>query len=79
MSIVSPRDNGTVIMLIRHDQDFHTVYTNLTDVTLAKDAKVSKGQMIGRIAGDGKNVLHFEVRIGTRAEDPMQYLSNIGS
>ena len=79
VSIVSPRDNGTVIMLIRHDQDFHTVYTNLTDVTLAKDAKVSKGQMIGRIAGDGKNVLHFEVRIGTRAEDPMQYLSNIGS
>ena len=79
VSIVSPRDNGTVIMLIRHDQDFHTVYTNLTDVTLAKDDKVSRGQMIGKIAGDGKNVLHFEVRIGTRAEDPMQYLSSSDS
>ena len=76
VSIVSPRDNETVIMLIRHDQNIHTVYTNLTGVTLAKDDKVSKGQMIGRIAGDGKNVLHFEVRVGTRAEDPMPYLSS---
>jgi len=78
VSIVSQRDNETVIMLIRHDQNIHTVYTNLTGVTLAKDDKVSKGQMIGRIAGDGKNVLHFEVRVGTRAEDPMPYLSGNG-
>ena len=79
VSIVSPRDNETVIVLIRHDQNIHTVYTNLTGVTLAKDDKVSKGQMIGRIAGDGRNVLHFEVRIGTRAEDPMPYLLGNGS
>ena len=78
VSIVSQRDNETVIMLIRHDRNIHTVYTNLTGVTLAKDDKVSKGQMIGRIAGDGKNVLHFEVRVGTRAEDPMPYLSGNG-
>ena len=76
VSIVSPRDNETVIMLIRHDQNIHTVYTNLTGVTLAKDDKVSKGQVIGRIAGEGRNVLHFEIRIGTRAEDPMPYLSS---
>ena len=76
VSIVSPRDNETVIMLIRHDQNIHTVYTNLTGVTLAKDDKVSKGQIIGRIAGEGRNVLHFEIRIGTRAEDPMPYLSS---
>ena len=75
VSIISPRDNETVIMLIRHDQNIHTVYTNLTGVTLAKGDKVSKGQMIGRIAGDDRSVLHFEVRIGTRAEDPMPYLS----
>lgn len=79
VSIVSPRDNETVIVLIRHNQNIHTVYTNLTGVTLAKDDKVSKGQMIGRIAGDGRNVLHFEVRIGTRAEDPMPYLLGNGS
>ena len=76
VSIVSPRDNETVIMLIRHDQNIHTVYTNLTGVTLVKDDRVSKGQIIGRIAGEGRNVLHFEVRIGTRAEDPMPYLSS---
>lgn len=79
VSIISPRDNETVIMLIRHDQNIHTVYTNLTGVTLAKGDKVSKGQMIGRIAGDDRSVLHFEVRIGTRAEDPMPYLSGSGS
>ena len=79
VSIISPRDNETVIMLIRHDQNIHTVYTNLTGVTLAKGDKVSKGQMIGRIAGDDRSVLHFEVRIGTRAEDPMPYLSGGGS
>lgn len=74
VAIVSPRTNGTTIVLIRHKEDFHTVYTNLQDVTVEKDQRVTQGQIIGSVAGGDNEFLHFEIRIGTQSTDPVPYL-----
>lgn len=74
VAIVSPRTNGTTIVLIRHKEDFHTVYTNLKDVDVEKDQRVVQGQIIGSVAGGDNEFLHFEIRIGTQSTDPVPYL-----
>lgn len=74
VAIVSPRTNGTTIVLIRHKEDFHTVYTNLKDVAVEKDQRVVQGQIIGSVAGGDNEFLHFEIRIGTQSTDPVPYL-----
>lgn len=74
VAIVSPRTNGTTIVLIRHKEDFHTVYTNLKDVAVEKDQRVAQGQIIGSVAGGDNEFLHFEIRIGTQSTDPVPYL-----
>lgn len=64
---------GTIV-LVRHAGGLMTVYGRITDVSLQKGDRVSRGQQIGVIA-DGKTPnLHFEVRQGTTAVDPGPYL-----
>ena len=64
---------GTIV-LIRHADNLMTVYGRVSDVTLKKGDRVSRGQTIGTVApGDTPNV-HFEVRQGTASVDPGPYL-----
>lgn len=67
---------GTII-LIRHDNDYLTVYGRVADVTVAKGDRIKKGQVIAKVADlappQGPS-LHYEVRRGAESIDPAPYL-----
>ncbi|MFV0476081.1 MAG: murein hydrolase activator EnvC family protein, partial [Pikeienuella sp.] len=67
---------GTIV-LIRHDNDYLTVYGRLADVTVSKGDRVQSGQVIARVADlappQGPS-LHYEIRRGAESIDPTPYL-----
>lgn len=61
------------ILVLRHDDNMMTVYYNVDNVTVGKDATVSRGQKIASVPSDDA-YLHFEVRKGFDSVDPMPFL-----
>lgn len=74
VAAVTTDTSGGAIVVIKHDGGLLTVYTNLSDVTVAKGAEVSKGQSIGKIRAGDPSFLHFEVRRGLSSSDPADFL-----
>jgi lipoprotein NlpD len=74
VALVSRSVGASTIVLLRHADNIYTVYSNVTDVTLAKGDKVRRGQSIGVVAKGNPSVLHFEVRRGTQSVDPKPFL-----
>lgn len=85
---VAAADDGTValiskslgglgtIVLIRHDNEFLSVYGRVDDVTVSKGDRVARGQTIARVANltsPRKPHLHFEIRKGAESVDPELY------
>lgn len=72
----SLRGYGKVVV-IKHVDNFSTVYAHLGNISLRKGRSVKKGEVIGRV-GDSGNAsgphLHFEVRLKGRPRNPMFYL-----
>lgn len=69
------RTTGNVnIVVIRHNDGLLTVYANVDNLSVAKDARVTQGQNIGKVAAGDPSFLHFEVRRGQESVDPMRYL-----
>jgi lipoprotein NlpD len=81
--------NGTVIysaplkyygdtVLLRHDDNYVTVYTNLKDRVVKKDDRVKKGEKLALLGrpGDGSDgaYLYFEIRHHNKARNPMFFL-----
>ncbi len=64
---------GTIV-LIRHPDNLMTVYGRVTDVSLQKGDRVTRGQQIGVVANGDTPNLHFEVRRGTASVDPDPFL-----
>lgn len=65
------------LVLIKHDNEFFTVYGHMADTRVAKGASVARGQTIGTVGTSGQAKtpqLHFEVRQGTKSLDPQGYL-----
>ena len=67
-------NGGAKIVLLRHDNNIYTVYSNVTNVALKKGNAVKQGENVGIVAGGNPPFLHFEVRKGTEAVDPAGYL-----
>jgi len=67
------------LVLIKHDGGWITAYAHADSVLVKKGMTVKKGQAIGKVGSTG-NVktpqLHFEVRKGTKASNPMNYLKS---
>ena len=67
------------LVLIKHDEGWITAYAHADSVSVKKGMMVKKGQIIGKVGSTG-NVktpqLHFEVRKGTKASNPMNYLKS---
>lgn len=67
------------LVLIKHDGGWVTAYAHADNVSVKKGMTVKKGQSIGTVGSTG-NVktpqLHFEVRKGTKAANPMNYLKS---
>jgi murein DD-endopeptidase MepM/ murein hydrolase activator NlpD len=69
------RDTEQVpIVVIRHADNLLTVYANVDGITVAKDARVTRGQQIGKVRAGNPPFLHFEVRRGGDSVDPMTML-----
>tara|TARA_B100000287_G_scaffold349348_1_gene337883 strand:- start:5156 stop:6037 length:882 start_codon:yes stop_codon:yes gene_type:complete len=66
------------LILIRHSKNWITAYAHLKKIYKKKGTLVKKGEFIGSVGKSG-NVqepqLHFEIRKGKEAVNPMNYLS----
>ncbi len=66
-------------IIIRHFNDISTVYANLSRISVKEGEYVKKGQIIGNAGNSlykGKNIFHFEVRKGYKAQNPLVYLKH---
>jgi murein DD-endopeptidase MepM/ murein hydrolase activator NlpD len=64
--------NGKII-LIRHQDNFITIYGRLTNVVVQKGQEVTQGLKIGEVIADldtDSGLMHFEVRKGMKSIDP---------
>lgn len=65
-------------VLLKHDDNYVTVYTNLKDRVVKKDDRVKKGEKLALLAkpGDGSDsaYLYFEIRHQNKARNPMFFL-----
>jgi len=65
------------LVVIEHAPGEQTRYGHLSAFAVQKGAPVSIGQVIGRIGSTGRSTgphLHFEIRFGGLAVDPLPYL-----
>ncbi len=65
------------LIIIQHADGWMTVYGHMNSMTVRRGARVSVGQKIGTVGKSGriaKPQLHFEIRKGTKAYNPVNYL-----
>jgi len=66
------------LVLVKHDQGWVTAYGHNETVLVKRGDSVKRGQTIGTVGSTGNVTepqLHFELRQGSRAIDPMPYVS----
>nr|WP_245781000.1 M23 family metallopeptidase [Litoreibacter janthinus] len=69
------RDTDQVpILVLRHSGNLLTVYANISDITVKKGDKVSRGKTIAKVGKGSPSFLHFEVREGFESVDPAPFL-----
>ncbi len=64
-------------VIVNHGRGFYTIYAHLSSVSVGEDDRVTPGQLIGASGDTGSlkgPCLHFEVREGGGAQDPMGWL-----
>lgn len=65
------------LIIIQHSDGWMTVYAHMNSMSVRRGHQVSVGQKIGTVGSSGKvdqPQLHFEIRKGTRAYNPVSYL-----
>ena len=65
------------LLLLRHADGWITAYAHADELLVARGDQVKRGQIIGRVGTTGNVItpqLHFEIRRGTRAVNPRDYL-----
>jgi murein DD-endopeptidase MepM/ murein hydrolase activator NlpD len=63
--------SGSTIVILKHEGGLLTVYAGLDGASVAKGASVKRGASLGTLRA---GTLHFEVRQGQQAVDPLSYL-----
>lgn len=74
VAAVTKDTDGTVIVILRHEGGVLTVYGGLDNVAVQKGQAVKQGAAFAKIRAGASPFLHFEVRKGLDAVDPMPYL-----
>lgn len=70
------------LVLVRHSNKIITAYAYGSDIKVKEKDKVKKGQTLGYVGQTGRAKtpsLHFQIRDGTSAVNPMPYLPQIKS
>ena len=66
------------IVILNHGDGFYTLYGHLSEIDCKQGEEVQPGQVIGKVGDSGTSlkgtVLHFEVRKGAPALDPLDWL-----
>ena len=88
-TVVRAAENGVVayagnelrgfgnLLLIKHDDGWMTAYAHNSELLVHRGDQVKRGQPIARVGNSGNVVtpqLHFELRRGNSAVDPIQHL-----
>lgn len=71
---VTTDTNGKTAIAIKHDTGELTVYANVSNVTVQKGSRVTRGQQIAAVQAADPAFLRFEVLRGQSRVDPMEYL-----
>ncbi len=74
VAAITKDTDGVPIVVIRHADNLLTVYANLDAITVRKGDRVKRGQKIAAVRRGNPAFMHFEVRKGFDAVDPMPYL-----
>lgn len=70
------KDFGETI-IIKHSNDFATVYTHMGSRSVKADISIKKGEVIGLVGKSekkGEGYIHFEIRQSNKAKNPLLYL-----
>lgn len=70
------KDYGETV-IIKHDDEYATVYSHLGNRTVLKDTRVRRGERIaflGPSSGQEETYLHFEIRYQTKPRNPLFFL-----
>lgn len=65
------------LVLLRHQDQWMTAYAHMNDVSVKKGDIIRRGQPIGTVGSTGSvasSQLHFEIRRGTEALNPKNYM-----
>jgi lipoprotein NlpD len=64
------------LVVIKHDNGFITVYAHNRDIVVKEQQAVARGQKIAELGSSDADrpKLHFQIRKGAAAVDPMRYL-----
>ncbi|MBT7451086.1 MAG: M23 family metallopeptidase [Rhodospirillaceae bacterium] len=67
------------LLLVKHADGWMTAYAHNEELLVKRGEQVKRGQVISRAGSSGyvkTSQLHFELRRGTKAVDPMKYLAS---
>jgi lipoprotein NlpD len=64
------------LVVIKHDNGFITVYAHNRDILVKEQQNVARGQKIAELGSSDADrpKLHFQIRKGSAAVDPLRYL-----
>jgi murein DD-endopeptidase MepM/ murein hydrolase activator NlpD len=74
VAAVTKNTDQVVILVIRHPNNVLTVYGGIDGVKVTKGAKVKRGQPVAVVRKADPAFLHFEIRKGVDAVDPVSML-----
>jgi murein DD-endopeptidase MepM/ murein hydrolase activator NlpD len=66
------------IVVLSHQFGYKTIYAHLSEIEVVRGAKVSKGEIIGKVGTSGLSTgphVHYEIRFRQKALEPSKYLN----